>query len=576
MFEKPQSTHVLGLSIDAFSLKGAAISQTRGKLKLEKTFDFLIQPSPKNGSLEEDHVKPLYTTEQAEELKQLAEHNLIVTSANTQDILVRPLELKLKKDKDIEAALAFQVEPLLPYPAENAIIDKVLLSKDKEGSKLTVFAMRKDHLKEHLAQWDALEIEPEVISASPQALVLFTNHFIGNDLPLFIVHIGLDQSFGVLVDQGKLLAAQAIPDGVNLLIDALAQDKGIDQAKAYSQLIDPSFHPFQQQDKPAFKQALDNLRMSITRTIYSLAKQFKSKEINSIIVTGPGALVQGIAQNVSTSLNKTLLVPREELEFGASSKELLNFALPIGEALSALPQCKDQINFRQQDFLYPEPWKRLKQPIFLYFMLCLGIAIALFLFGKAYVSYQEGELKQQYLNLLSMMNKPYTALEKELNSKKPGGLDQNSEIPEINTLSLEEIKSRLAYLEKDIQSTPQTFPLQANVPLVSDVLAWISSHPNFINKQQEKTNDALTSMRIENFSYSMVKRPEPTKKQDRYQVKVEMEFSSPTPKMAREFHDALIAPNDMVDPKGEIKWNSNRDRYRTSFYLKDKTVYPNL
>lgn len=64
----------------------------------------------------------------------------------------------------------------------------------------------------------------------------------------------------------------------------------------------------------------------------------------------------------------------------------------------------------------------------------------------------------------------------------------------------------------------------------------------------------------------MTKRPEQNKKQEKYQVKVEMEFTSPTPKQAREFHDALIAPNDFVDPKGEIKWNSSHGRYRTSFF----------
>ena len=57
-------------------------------------------------------------------------------------------------------------------------------------------------------------------------------------------------------------------------------------------------------------------------------------------------------------------------------------------------------------------------------------------------------------------------------------------------------------------------------------------------------------------------------------MKVELEFSTATPKLAREFHDALIAPNQIVDPKGEVKWSSNRGKYRTSFFLKDKTLYP--
>ena len=59
----------------------------------------------------------------------------------------------------------------------------------------------------------------------------------------------------------------------------------------------------------------------------------------------------------------------------------------------------------------------------------------------------------------------------------------------------------------------------------------------------------------------------------KYQVKVDLEFSTSSPRIAREFHDSLIAPNDLIDPKGEVKWSSNRGKYRTSFYLKDKTQY---
>lgn len=568
MLEKPQSSHVLGLTIDAFSLKGVVISQIRGKLKLEKSFDFSIDFF----SDEEGNVKPLYTKEQQAIVESLSENNLLVTSADTQDILVRPLELKLKKDKDIEATLSFQVEPLLPYPVENAIIDKILLSKDKEGSQLTVFAIRKDHLTQHLMQWRALKVEPEVVSAAPQALVLFANQFFGQDFPLFILHLAIENPFAVLVNQGKLIAAQAIPGGINQLIETLSLEKKIDKETAYLELLKKDFAP--PLSETPLKAALDNLRMSITRTVYSLAKQLKGKEINHVIVTGPGSIIKGLPEILCSSLKKKPLDPRGEIEFGTNKEELLSFALSIGEALSGLPQCKDQINFRQQDFLYPEPWKRLKQPIFLYFLLCTGIAITLFLFGKSYISYEEGELRENYLNLLKMMNKTYATFEREFVNKAPD-FSQTEEIKEITSLSLDEIKNRLNLLEKDLQSPPQTFPLQPNVPLVSDVLAWISSHPNFINKQ-ENMNDLSPSMQIENFSYSMVKRPEPARKQDKYQVKVEIEFSSPAPKMAREFHDALIAPNDMVDPKAEIKWNSNRDRYRTSFFLKDKTPYPNF
>ena len=30
----------------------------------------------------------------------------------------------------------------------------------------------------------------------------------------------------------------------------------------------------------------------------------------------------------------------------------------------------------------------------------------------------------------------------------------------------------------------------------------------------------------------------------------------------------------VIDPKGEIKWNATKGKYKTSFFLKDKTFYP--
>jgi len=567
MFEKPQSPDVLGLDIDGFSLKGVFLSLIRGKLKFNNAFDLLIS----HDLTENDNVKPLYIVEQNEMIKELSEKNLVVSAVNTQEVLVRPLELKLKKEKDIEATLNFQVEPLLPYPVENAVTDKILLSKDKEGSKLTVFCIRKDHLTQHLETWDLFGIIPEVISAAPQALVIFANQFVDNSEPFFILHLGIENSFGVLVNQDKLIATQALPIGLMPIIEMFAESKGIDTASAYRELLETTLKD--STATPAIKNPVDELRMAITRTIFSLAKQFKGKVINHLIVTGPGAIIEGLTETLCSHLNKTLLPIKELSGFEASRKELLNYALPIGEALSALPNCKNQINFRQQEFLYPEPWKRLKQPVTYYILLCFGIAAALFLFGNAYASYREGAIRQQYIHLLNMMNKPYNTFENEL-QKKIVGSDQK--IIQPGDLSLSEIQKRLNFLENEIQSNPQTFPLLPNTPQVSDVLAWISAHPNFIGNSQEEKQDPSASMHIQSFSYNMVKRPDPTKKQEKYQVKVEMEFSSPAPKMAREFHDALIAPNDMVDPKGEIKWNSNRDLYRTSFYLKDKTAYLNL
>ena len=61
---------------------------------------------------------------------------------------------------------------------------------------------------------------------------------------------------------------------------------------------------------------------------------------------------------------------------------------------------------------------------------------------------------------------------------------------------------------------------------------------------------------------------------EHYAVRVDIDFTAPSGARAREFYDALNSPNPFVDPKEEVKWSSNKGRYQTSFFLKDRTQYP--
>lgn len=556
---------ILGLDIEEKELKGALVTLVRGHPHVNFTFECPLEISDEG--LETEKITVLYPEKQKNQIQSELQTDLISTSIGVQDVLVRPLELSVKKKKDIDAVLVFQTEPLLPYPAEEALIDRIILSHSKEGSRLSILAVKKDHLTKHLNFWHNLEIEPEIVTASPSALAAFAKLFCSDQLS-YAIYIGFSKSFCILMDQKKLIAAQNIPEGIDSLIETLAEMWGISSKQAYLKIINPEFNLFQEEN-PSVKAAIEALRINISRTAYALGKQIKGKEIDHLFITGPGALMTWFVEYINRSLQKTPTQIHEGPISGLTPSQLHLFALPIGNALCALPIEKEQIDFRKNEFAYPHPWRRLKRPLVSYFILCIVLAIVLIFFGHAYVHYKEREIKHQYLELLSVMNKPYRQLENEFKAKS--GTDQESETKAIALLNADEIKARLAYLEKEIQSTPQTYPLQPNIPLVSDLLAWLSTHPSFVGKQEEGL--ASPGLQIESLSYMLVKRPEPTKKQEKYQAKVELEFTSPTPKIAREFHDALIAPNEMVDPKGEIKWNSNKDRYRTSFYLKDKTIY---
>lgn len=556
MTDKPNAFHTLGLEWCTEGFKGACLVKGKTGPYLANTFTIEFE---KEGDL----VKPLYKNN----VEQALQKNLVVTSLNASEVLVRSIDVPLKKENDIDKVLAFQAEPLIPYPLEEAVLDRQLLHPTPDGTQLTLFCAKKEHIEEHLKKWQALQIEPEVVSCVPVALAFFAKVFAPTEAHQFVLNLGEKETSAVLLKENKVLAAQSFNLGINHLKEAFERD-----GRAHP-FLTLDFSLIKMQEHPALFQALDLYRLEVVRTLYALSKYTKGQEIVQILVTGVGGYLTNLSVSLCHSFNKPLIAPSPQEGFSLNTALLQSFAIPIGSALSALPEGQDEVDFRQGSMAYPHPWKRYTVPLALYLLLSLALSVGTFFATSAYLKYQQDDLKVEFSELLKSMHRPYRAFDNEYTAKLEGQKTVEDKEPRpLASLDQEDLMGALRYIEKDLKSTPDMFPLLPNVPTVSDVFAWLSTHPNVVAKDA-KTGQLKPLLQIENFTYTMVKRPEMTKKQEKYQIKVEMEFSSPTPKLAREFHDALISPNAIVDPKGEVKWSTNRGLYRASFFLKDKTVY---
>lgn len=552
MFDKPQATCTIGLERDGTLLKSVQLSLVKGKPSLDQTFAISLDPAST------ENINLLDMTEEGRRFRESTHQNLIVTTLNSDEVLIRNLDIKLKKERDIDSVLAFQAEPLLPYPVEDAILDRVTLSQSSEGTQVTLVAARKDHIQQHIEQWTAMDITPDVVSCVPVALAFFSKLVTKTENPHVVLHLGKTQTTCALVKNGKLIAAQSNSTGV----DTLTQNIPLGTPTIDFDKVSP-------QDAPELYEVLETWRRDITRLLYALSKNVREMEVKELLITGEGAEFLNLGPTLCRDAHRHILTPESVPNFSISSELMQRFAVSIGAALSALENTKNQINFRQQNFSHPNPWRHLKKPLAIYFGLCLALATAFYFFGQANISHSEGQIRQDYINLLTTMNKSYSAFEEEFASKTHSTND--SEVPKLEALTPGMISQRLELLQKDLKENPDTFPLFPNTARVSDLLAWLSTHPNVTGQN----NGTLSPLQIDSLSYTLVKRPELKKKQEKYQVKVEIEFSTATPKLAREFHDALIAPNELVDPKGEVKWSTTKGKYRASFFLKDKTHYPN-
>lgn len=467
---------------------------------------------------------------------------IVVTAIPGRETLVRILTIPLTREKDLIAALPFQLENILPYPVEEALVVYQIIEQKEDTTKLTVFSIRREALTKALEKWNEASFDPEEVIPLPAALSNFVQFYYPVEEKIIVLHVSPGEMSAVLVEQGAVLGF-------------------------YSEPISSSVPASLQVDDPE----LMSLKRTAAKMCYSLVKEIDGQSIKGIVLTGAALRTKDLASALISLLPYPLL-DLENSQF--PPEKILEYALPIGLGLEGLSTEKNRVNFRVGDLTYPFPWKKLVTPLVLYLLTIFLLTLAFNFFSSSRIHLKEDEVRQSYLDLLGEMNRSYNLFEEKYLSKNPELKNQlEGDIPDITTLSPQQIDDRLDFLQRELQASPDSFPLLPNTPRVSDVLAWLVQHKAVIESQQEEASEKA-KLQLDSFNYSMVKRPQQGKKNEHYQVKIELEFSTAVPKWAREFHDALIEPNDLVDPKAEVKWSSNRGKYRTSFFLKDKTSYP--
>ncbi|MEZ5315250.1 MAG: hypothetical protein R3E91_03450 [Chlamydiales bacterium] len=424
----------------------------------------------------------LTTHQYSEDFISLLDEGTTISLLPSKGVLVRGSEIQVEKDKDIQAAIPFQLEPLLPYSIDQAIIRFQKIKKKSHATLLTHFSVRKDHLEEHLKALHTKNIVPQVVTCVPYALAALTRLFTESSAINFLVYEGEEETTCILVDQGKLLAARA------------------------------------------FKKT-QHLGNEVQKTVLSFASSHKTKKIDTIFLLGRHP------EQIEAATGKMVKCP-SLLASNVSNEDLREYGLAIGGAIAGY-----EINFIEEKRSYPYQWSRFKKPLITSITL-LGILLGTLLsFAKISLNQEKKRIEESVVSLLQAEGK--NILTEQL-------------------LDADDYLFTLEKIEKTINSRPNTYPMLPNIPNVSELLAWLAKQP---------------SIAIDSIQYSMIKRPDFSRKDERYKVRVEIEFFSKSTETTDAFHNALLSAQNVIDPKEAVEWSNSKGKYKTSFYLKDKTQY---
>jgi type II secretion system protein L len=158
-----------------------------------------------------------------EELKRLFQEEgfkkeMIVTSLPSSKAFIREIALPLSEPKKVEKIIKYQMEPYLPCPVEEVLVD--FLQPGAAGGVLT-FGVEKKYLAEHLALLSGAGIEPDAVTLDDIALfsLYLYKHGAAAEQPVAIVNQDGESLVVQIIHKRRLDFIRILPDDVDQLAD---------------------------------------------------------------------------------------------------------------------------------------------------------------------------------------------------------------------------------------------------------------------------------------------------------------------------------------------------------------------
>ncbi len=281
---------------------------------------------------------------------------------------------------------------------------------------------------------------------------------------------------------------------------------------------------------------IENYKKELSAAFFSLCEEEKiAKKTLPLLLTGiRDTRLPSLQKILEEDYSSLLFFPeREEMQ------EWRSYAVPIGLALDASAQDEKRLQFRKDEFVSKAYLRTLGKKL-VFFLVCSFILSALVIF---FVS------KNFHLQKKSLENTLQEALEQDsLLSRRaiPAGTSEE----------------RLLSWRKILKKETKAFPYLLKAPKVAEVLHWLQKHPILCENGK--------AYKLYDFHYELINYPKLDSLNDPYLAKVELDLEIPSTVIANKFHEALLNGEWYVNGANEIQWEKADNRYKISFYLKER------
>lgn len=338
---------VLGLDIGSDSVKGV-LALRKGRADL-RVIAAEIVPLAEGVDLEAALKK------MAEVFRPAAPSGIeCVVCLPPSDVMYRQVQLPFRDESKIKKALPFELEPLLPLPVDEVVVDYVHLPENA----LLAAAIGKERIRGIIGMVEAHLGNVALIDIATASLAL---PLLGNKHTAeagILLDIGASSTFAVFYEQNVMVQIRSFVFGGNTITSALAQDLSCETVEAERIKINSifgakSWDKHSTQAKAFCRQFCLSLKSTVEFML--LNKTLRSAPAK-ITVTGGGSLFQPLRDELEKTFTVEITDYQPPGGLEIDRKIRMSYQPPVmNTALAAVKRSFSTVksfNFRQGEFEY--------------------------------------------------------------------------------------------------------------------------------------------------------------------------------------------------------------------------------
>ncbi len=234
-------------------------------------------------------------------MKSIGKVDYIRTAIPSTHVIFKELRMPFTSRDKIDLVIRFEVEPLLPFPAQDAVIDFIItdINKEEKTAQVLVAAVQKQHLVQHLSLFEQAGIDPTAITVDMFALYgLYTQIPEYNALggSVAIIDLDMQNTRIIIIDNHQLRIIRTLAYGLATIAKDAGTAADMKPSEVLDHLIRFGINGEKTDKNQALKESITSYFNKIQFALSSTISSLQSNSIGKVLFVGAGTEIKDISE----------------------------------------------------------------------------------------------------------------------------------------------------------------------------------------------------------------------------------------------------------------------------------------